>query len=163
MRLGVVSDTHGRVQATRDAVRLLDHAKIDMVIHCGDIGSPDVVPLFMPWTTHFVFGNVDYDRQVLRAAIEEAGKQCHEAFGHIVLNSIRIAFLHSDDGRRFRTVTASSEWDLVCYGHTHEPEYHYEGRTLVLNPGAIHRASPRTIAVVEIPSLEVKHLELASS
>jgi hypothetical protein len=38
------------------------------------------------------------------------------------------------------------------------PEEHYEGKTLVLNPGALFRANPRTIAIVEVPSLEVDRL-----
>jgi hypothetical protein len=40
------------------------------------------------------------------------------------------------------------------------PEQHFEGKTLVLNPGALFRANPRTIAVVELPSLDVEQIEV---
>ena len=70
MRLGIVSDTHGQVLFARNAVRMLESLDVDLVIHCGDIGSPEVVALFSDWPTHFVFGNVDLETQRLRSAIE---------------------------------------------------------------------------------------------
>jgi hypothetical protein len=125
------------------------------VLHCGDIGSPAVIPLFAAWPTHFVFGNVDYDRTGLRAAIEAAGQTCHDRFGQLELSGKRIAFLHSDDAPLFRQTFTSGDFDLVCYGHTHQAEQHVVGPTLVLNPGALYRANPRSFATVELPALTV--------
>src|SRR5438067_2299698 len=71
MLLGIVSDTHGHVEHTRQAVRMLESLEVHEVIHCGDIGSSDIVPLFAAWPTHFVLGNVDYDEPPLREAIDE--------------------------------------------------------------------------------------------
>ena len=59
MLLGVVSDTHGQTDYTLDAVRMLESLEVDAVLHCGDVGSAEVVRLFKPWPTHFVLGNVD--------------------------------------------------------------------------------------------------------
>jgi predicted phosphodiesterase len=42
----------------------------------------------------------------------------------------------------------------VCYGHTHVAESHLEGRTLVLNPGALYRATPHSIATVDLQTME---------
>ncbi|MGH8164977.1 MAG: metallophosphoesterase family protein, partial [Rhodanobacteraceae bacterium] len=39
MRIGVVSDTHGHALNALDAVRLLESLDVELVIHCGDIGS----------------------------------------------------------------------------------------------------------------------------
>ena len=58
VRLGIVSDSHGHLRNTRTAVERLSESDVDEVIHCGDIGSTDLVPLFSAWPTHFVFGNV---------------------------------------------------------------------------------------------------------
>jgi putative phosphoesterase len=160
MLIGIVSDTHGHLEFTRPAVRMLESCDVERVIHCGDIGSEEIVPLFEPWPTHFVFGNVDTDPVRLRRAIERAGQTCHERFGQIELSGRKIAFLHSDDGQRFRETIASGLYDLVCYGHTHVGEHHLEGKTLVLNPGALYRAQPHSIAVVRLPEMEVAHLAL---
>ena len=160
MRLGVVSDTHAQVEFARRAVRMLESCEVDQVIHCGDIGSEEIVPLFAPWKTHFVFGNVDYDHRQLTAAIEAAGQTCHGLFGKLTLEGVRIAFLHSDDDHLFRQTIGSGRWDLVCYGHTHKAEHHVEGKTLVLNPGAVYRDNPHSIAIVDLPSLVVTHIAI---
>ncbi len=155
MLLGVVSDTHGHVKNTLDAVRMLESFDVQMVLHCGDIGSVGIVPLFSQWPTHFVLGNVDYNEEELKDTIEQTGQTYHGRFGDVKIDGVRVALIHSDDQRKFRETIASGQFDLVCYGHTHKAEYHREGSTLVLNPGAVYRATPHSIAVVELPSLEV--------
>jgi hypothetical protein len=154
MRIGVISDTHGHVGNTLAAVRMLASLDVAAVLHCGDIDTPEVPPLVAGWPAHFVFGNCDSPRDGLRAAIVAAGHTCHERFAALELAGRRIAILHSDDSRLFREVQTSGEYDLVCYGHTHVAESHHVGRTLVLNPGALYRANPHTIAVVDLESMQ---------
>ena len=151
MLLGVVSDTHGHVRQTQAAVRMLESLNVEAVLHCGDIGGGAIVDLFSVWPTHFVFGNGDGDVAELRAAIEAAGQTCHGRFGEIELGGTRIALLHSDDAAKFREVTTGDRYGLVCYGHTHVARQEWRGETLVLNPGALYRATPHSIAVVELP------------
>lgn len=160
MRIGIVSDTHGHVEFTRSAIRMLDSCDVELVVHCGDIGSDHIVALFESWPTHFVFGNVDAHPQRLRRAIEAAGQTCHDRFGSLEVGGSRIAFLHGDDGTRLRETIAGGQYDLVCYGHTHVPEQHRDGKTLVLNPGALYRAQPRSLALVSLPELEIAHIML---
>jgi predicted phosphodiesterase len=118
------------------------------------------VELFAKWPTHFVFGNVDYDRQSLELAIRTAGQTCHGVIGRIALAGQRIAFTHGDQGRQLRDAIHDGQAELVCYGHTHRAEWHDEGGTRVLNPGAIHRANPHTVAVVELATLAVSIVPL---
>ncbi len=153
MLIGVVSDTHGQLVLARAAVRMLESLKVEQVLHCGDIGSVEIVGLFAAWPTHFVFGNVDYDRAQLRTAIRQAGKTCHEKFGSVAWEGRRIALLHGDDTRRLDETIESGDYDLVCHGHTHIAAKRTVGKTLVLNPGAVFRANPHSIAVVELPAL----------
>ena len=160
MILGIVSDTHGHLGNTIQAVRVLQEHNVELVIHCGDIGSIDVVELFAGTPTHFVFGNVDSSAEQMRRAIVQAEQTCHGRFGSLDLEGRKIAFLHSDDSRRFRETISSGDWDLVCYGHTHEAESHRERNTLVLNPGALYRANPHSLAIVELPSFQVEHVTL---
>jgi putative phosphoesterase len=160
MLLGVVSDTHARVETAVAAARLLESLEVACVIHCGDVGSPEIVPIFSAWPAHFVFGNVDDDVQQLRTAISAAGQTCHERFGTLALDGRQIAFLHSDDRRKFDETVASGHWDLVCYGHTHVAEQHHVGKTLVLNPGALHRARPHSFAVVDLQTMQATIIPL---
>ncbi len=134
MRLGIVSDTHGHLGNTRKAVEELAARKVECVLHCGDIGSPEIIPLFGAWPTHFVFGNCDPDPTDLTRMIELCEQTSHGLMGDIELGGVRIAMLHGHEWQRLRETIASQEYGLLCYGHTHVPEQHYEGKTLVLNP-----------------------------
>jgi putative phosphoesterase len=160
MRLGVVSDTHGHVELTRPAVRMLESLEVDAVLHCGDIGSIEVVDLFTIWPTHFVFGNCDYDTERFAAAIKKAGQTCHGLFGDLEFDGVRVALLHSHERRRFRETIDSGDYQLVCYGHTHVAAIDKHGKTTVLNPGAIYRAEPHSLAIVDLPSVAATIIKL---
>ena len=160
MKIGVISDTHGHVGHAETALELLRKEHVAAVLHCGDIGSTDIIPLLADWPAHFVFGNVDHDHAELRNAIIDAGQTCHNRFGTLELEGRKLAFLHSDDGLLFRQTIRSGEYDLVCYGHTHEAEQHLVGPTLVLNPGALYRANPHSFAVVDLATMEARHINL---
>jgi putative phosphoesterase len=154
MRIGVISDTHGHVTNALAAVRMLESLDVQAVLHCGDIGSVEIPKLLRRWPAHFVFGNCDSDVDELRAAIEQAGMACYGLFGNLELESRRIALLHSHDAKVFREVCTSGKYDLVCYGHTHHAEQRRVGKTLILNPGALYRATPHTIATVDLATME---------
>jgi putative phosphoesterase len=161
MRIGVVSDTHGHLQNAQAAARMLEELDVEAVLHCGDIGSPQVPAVFSRWPTHYVLGNVDhYEDDHYAAAVGDVGGAFHGRFADLQLGGRRIALLHSDDAKKFRQVTTSGEYDLVCYGHSHIAEQHLEGETLVLNPGALYRANPHQIAVVDLDKLEAMHFKI---
>ncbi len=159
-RIGVVSDTHGHVVNTAKAVSMFAGLQVDAVLHCGDIGSADIPSLFAAWPTHYVLGNVDSGGRLLIEAIEMAGGVCHGRFGALSLGGRQIALLHGDDESRFQEVTRSGDWELVCHGHTHKASQMREGPTVVLNPGALVRAWPISIAVVELARMHVTVIPL---
>jgi uncharacterized protein len=158
--LGVVSDTHGDITNTQAAVRALEVHAVQLVVHCGDIGSPEIPGLFGRWPTHYVLGNVDGQGSDLRAAIEEGGHVLHGRFGTLLAGGRRIALMHGDDIARFHDTIDSQAWDLVCYGHSHQAKCHVDLRTLVLNPGAVHNGYPASVAVVDLTDLTVTSIPL---
>jgi putative phosphoesterase len=153
MLLGVVSDTHGHVVNTQAAVRMLESLQVEAVLHCGDVGTAEIPPLLARWPTHFVLGNVDHDPKEVAQAVQANGV-FYGKFADLTLAGRRIAVLHSDDFQRFRKAIDSGDYDLVCYGHTHIAKQHREGKTLVLNPGALYRANPHSLAVVDLTTME---------
>jgi putative phosphoesterase len=160
MRLGIVSDSHGHTDHTLPAIRLLESLEVDQVLHCGDIGSAEVVALFDRWPTHFVFGNCDYHQAELARAIEAHGQTCHGLFGDLEFEGVRIALLHSHERRKFQEVLDSPDYQVVCYGHTHLAENERRHGKLVLNPGALYRAAQHSIAVLDLPECEATIVEL---
>lgn len=160
MRLGIVSDTHGHVANTLAAVNLLESLDVEHVLHCGDIGTDSIPPLFKTWPTDFVFGNCDFGRDELAAAIQKAGKTSHGAYADLEIDGRRIALIHSDDHRTFYDMCTGGKHDLVCYGHTHVAKIEQIGPTLVLNPGAMYRANPHSLAIVELDSMHAEIVNL---
>ena len=70
------------------------------------------------------------------------------------------ASIHSHDAVKVRQTLQSGQWDLVCYGHTHVAAIDRYGPTLALNPGALYRANPHSLAIVDLPSVEATIVEV---
>jgi putative phosphoesterase len=150
MRIGILSDSHGQRLNVSLALADLRERNITTILHCGDIDDTQTVSLFRGFTMHFVFGNCDYDKAELRQAMAEIGATLHESFGSLELKGVKIAFLHGDDARLMRDVEHSGHYDFLFYGHTHKAEEHRTGPTRVINPGALHRARPKTFIVLDL-------------
>jgi putative phosphoesterase len=161
MKIGVVSDSHGRHEIVRWALAELRGRRATTVLHCGDIDDPETVLLFRGFAAHFVFGNCDWDKAALRAAMAEVGAMLHENFGHVEIAGRKIAFLHGDDKRTMRDVEESGAYDFLFYGHTHQSEEHVTGPTRVINPGALHRARPKRFVVLALPGGAIEPVEIA--
>jgi uncharacterized protein len=158
MKIGILSDTHGEVQCTQQAINVLTQLGVSLLIHCGDIGS-ETIPVCRGMRTHFVPGNIDDPKQ-LRQVITDPQHTFHDRMGTLEIEGRRVAFLHGHDVKLLRSTIHSGEWDLVCHGHTHAFSSNMEGKTLVVNPGALARTSHPSLAVVELPSLEVTQIPL---
>jgi putative phosphoesterase len=162
--VGVLSDTHGDVATTARAAEEFHGRDVQLVVHCGDIGSAEIPALLAGWPAHFVLGNVDGNSPRLRAAIAaQAGQVLHGRCGMLTVGNRRIAWLHGDDAARFRALVHCRDWDVVCYGHTHRAECRVVDGTLVVNPGAIHRGYPPSVAVIDLARLEVHAIPLGET
>jgi hypothetical protein len=138
---------------------MLQALEVDEVLHCGDIGSPEIIGLFSDWPTHFVYGNVDCPG-FLQDAIRRAGQICHDHFGSVQLEGRGIALLHGNDTRLLDKSIKSGQWHIVCCGHTHAARQDTIGKTLVVNPGAIARTMCPSVATIDLESLEVTSVRL---
>jgi putative phosphoesterase len=160
MRIGIISDTHDRRELAAEAVRLLGEARVELILHCGDIESVETVATFQPIPTHFVYGNWDKERTKLGTAIRDIGGTAHENFGALELAGRRVAWVHSHERHKFYELEHCNYFDYLFYGHTHVREQHRTGKTLVANPGALFRANPKTCIVLDLVSGELKPIIL---
>lgn len=156
MKIAIISDTHSRYQTVETVLGILQQRQINLVLHCGDIEDAETVWLFHGLTAHFVFGNCDLDRAAIRQAVFGIGEKLHEPFGRLELDGVRIGWTHGDDRRLLQHLGEADEFDYVFYGHTHHAEQHRCGRTLVVNPGALHRARPRSFVILDLASGELE-------
>jgi putative phosphoesterase len=160
MKIAILSDSHGRNATVQCALAEVRDRGITTVLHCGDIEDPDTILLFQGLDAHFVFGNCDYDRDLLREAIAEAGATLHEGWGHLELDGVKIAFMHGDDKGLLREVEESGHFDYLFHGHTHQAAEHRTGPTRVINPGALHRARPKTFLVLDLATGATESVEV---
>ena len=150
MRIGVLSDTHSRYQTVETALASLQARNVNFLIHCGDIEDAETVWLFQGFTVHFTFGNCDSERTGLRQAIHGIGATLHEGYGYLELDGVKLAFTHGDDKRLLHDLEQSGAFDYIFHGHTHQAANYRKGATRVINPGALHRARPKTLVVLDL-------------
>jgi putative phosphoesterase len=156
MQIAILSDTHSRYATVEKALALLQARNINTVLHCGDIEDADTVWLFQGFTTHFVFGNCDTERHSIRQAVHGIGETLHDAYGTLELEGVKIAFTHGDNPRLMHDLETSEAFDFLFYGHTHKAEERRAGPTRVINPGALHRANPKTLVILDLATREVE-------
>ncbi len=159
MQIGILSDTHDKVSRTSAAVSLLIENGAEVLFHCGDLTTPDVVYECAGIPGYFVFGNNDFDVTNLRQAIETIDGTCLEWGGEVVLAEKRIAMTHGDSMKEIRRLLGRHP-DYLLSGHTHVPADDYDGPTRCINPGALHRARAWTVALLDLASNELRFLNV---
>ena len=150
MIIGILSDSHDRAQTMAAGLKLLNDAGAEFFIHCGDIGSQKCVDLLAGLKCAFVFGNTDYDRAALARYAQSIDVPCFGNYADLTLDNKRIAVIHGDDYKLKHRLLGAQEHDYLLQGHTHIRADEKHGRTRLINPGALHRANPKTVATLEL-------------
>lgn len=149
MKIGILSDTHNQLERTRNAIEQLKQLEADVLIHCGDITSPEIVEICSQLPTYYVFGNNDVDEMQLEKAITSSQGICCGRSGVITLADRQIAVTHGHKPIEIRQLMATNPHYLLT-GHTHNPIDVLKGTTRHINPGALHRAATLTVALLDL-------------
>ncbi len=145
MRIGVVSDTHGKTEFCRQAIEQM--GRIDLLIHAGD-HYQDALKIGRELRIKIVavVGNCDW---------QVTGPQEEE----LEIEGFRILVTH---GHLYNAKTGTSKlaeklragkYDLVIYGHSHLPEITRLPEGYLFNPGSVsspRQGSSRSYGIVEI-------------
>lgn len=157
MQIGILSDTHNRLDRAQNAVDLLCEQGAEILVHCGDLATPDIVAACAVLPFYFVFGNHDSDTDALKSAAEEHGATCLEWAGEFTAAGKRIAVTHGHLTSDLRPLLDSRPHYLLS-GHSHTPRDWREGSTRRINPGALFRASEFTVALLDVRADRVQFL-----
>ncbi|HEY8668405.1 MAG TPA: YfcE family phosphodiesterase [Tepidisphaeraceae bacterium] len=155
MLIGLLSDTHDRLPAMIAAVNLLRQRGAEFFIHCGDVGSEQILDQLAGLPAAFVFGNNDWDLRSLERYAQSIGVQCLLHFGDLELGGKRIAVVHGDDAKLLARILTDQEHDYLLKGHSHQREDRRVGRTRIINPGALHRALQKSVALLNTETDEL--------
>lgn len=148
MVIGIISDTHDRADAMRQAVTLLRSRGAEYFIHCGDVGGQGVLDCLAGLPASLVWGNTDHDRVELSQYARSLDLSCHGAMANLEFGWRKIAVLHGDDPRLMQRLLQEQAFDYVMHGHTHVRRDERVGRTRIINPGALHRVREKTVALL---------------
>ena len=139
MILAVMSDTHDHIWNARKALEFVKERGAEAIIHCGDFIAPFMLKELdqAQIPVHGVFGNNDGDQYLLTkmSLTEFPNITLYGLMGELKFSDFRVAFTH------YRAVAdglaASGQFDLVCFGHSHEAFLGKTGKTDLLNPGEV--------------------------
>jgi len=158
MRIGVLSDSHNHGEFVEKALRAFRERGISLVLHCGDLTSSEMIPLFEGVELYLARGNMDLDPGAIRQAVEETpGPVFYGRSWEGELGGKKIALCHGDDSSLLNELLWRQDRDYVFHGHTHRPRDERVGKTRVINPGA-HNTG--TVCVVDLAADIVEFLEL---
>lgn len=162
MFTGIISDTHDNLDQLRKAVELFNGRKVEHVIHAGDFTSPFTFRVLKDLKCDFtgIYGNNDGDRLLLRKrSAERIFRQPHI----FELGGRKIALIH--EHHIVDALADSGHYDIVIYGHTHEPEIRKAGKTLIINPGEAGGwlSGKSTVALLDLVEMKGEIIDLLRS
>lgn len=159
MRLGLISDTHDRLELTRVAVEGLAALGVDRVLHLGDITTPESAALLRAFDVPVTFlrGNNDH-APVLDPGMKRSGLPPPVDAWREVVEGVPVGATHGH--RRPLLLSLRQHCRLVLRGHSHVAGVEVHGGAVEVNPGALHRAHVKSVAVVDLPRLDVAFHEV---
>jgi putative phosphoesterase len=165
--LGLLSDSHGQAERTRNALRILRHVGAEAYVHCGDVGGLDVLDQLAGLRAWIVCGNTDCpDHQKVEYAEQIGLRIGQEPPVRLELAGRHIAVFHGHERGMTELIEALLETgsppasfgrcDYLFHGHTHNACDYQLGPVRIINPGALHRAVVYTVATVDLATDRVR-------
>jgi len=126
-KIAVLSDSHKKVDLTKDAIDMLKSKGAQYIVHAGDLEIKENLELLKNSGLIYVsvFGN--NDRNLIQ--YQNDYKIFQEPY-HFSIKKLKYKLMHIPN-----YLTADS--DIIIYGHTHIFKTEYINNTLFLNPGEL--------------------------
>lgn len=139
MKLAIIADSHDNLFNLHKTLDYLKKQKIELLIHCGDVCAPSALRELaknFPGQIHLVYGNVDGDHpRMEQVAAELTNIKIHGEAGNLEVEGQKIGWTHFPDAAK--SLAKSGNYQLVFYGHTHQPWEEWIGSVRLLNPGTL--------------------------
>jgi putative phosphoesterase len=149
--VGLISDTHDNAGAILEANKYLKLLQPAIVIHCGDMTSPETLALFKELPLHAVFGNCDHNREGLIKAATSLGLVPPKDEIELEVEGKTLYCAHGHQHRLIQEMAGASIYNYIFHGHTHVRRDDLYKGTRIINPGALTRADRYAFATLLLP------------
>ena len=163
MILGLLSDSHGQHRRTARALELLEQLGAEAFVHCGDVGNEPVLTHFAGRRAWFVWGNTDTPDPLLERYAQSLGLKPAVLTPLVLeLAGRRLAVYHGHETEFTRLIRQAGRRDFaafdklteglgyILHGHTHRATDTRVRHVRLINPGALDRARPHTVATLDL-------------
>ncbi|MEN6520135.1 MAG: phosphodiesterase [Armatimonadota bacterium] len=146
MKIGVISDTHGRIDTWRKAVNIF--AGADLIVHAGDVlyhpprlgytdgyDIPALVEAMNDSPVPIVIAQGNCDSQVYEELLE---MPVQSPYATVQVGNTRILVNHGHTLTREDMIRLGGYYktDIFVFGHTHLPVLEKAGPLVLMNPGS---------------------------
>lgn len=137
MKIAILSDSHDHIPNLRRAVNHSNLEGAELLIHCGDLISPFMLPQLHRFRgqVHLIYGNNAGDQHLISSQCATMFDNIHHhgIQGEITADGLIIGFNHYPELARGLAMTGQN--DIVCCGHNHIHNVENLGKCLLINPG----------------------------
>lgn len=142
MKIGIISDTHTKVDLAKDAIEMLIESGAEFIIHAGDIVESEILEFLKNSSVSYiaVYGNNDAHLAEFHTSYNLVQEPHYFKLQDIKFKLMHLPFYMAPDA------------NVIIFGHTHEFEVDFKGNTLFLNPGEV---CARSKSLSECAMLEV--------
>ena len=157
MKIGILSDTHNQLTNFEKALTIFRREGVTLVVHCGDLSSPETAGAMHGFQVIHVCGNLDTANGQIRQVLLDMNPKNYSGMtfeGEV--GGVKIAVAHGNQHLKLRELISSGKYDYIFCGHTHRRRNEKIGNTRVINPGALGGLSieERSVYILDLETGE---------
>ncbi|NVM27654.1 MAG: metallophosphoesterase [Candidatus Helarchaeota archaeon] len=165
MKIGVISDTHDHIENTKKAVKIFNERGVAYVFHAGDFIAPFIIPKALnelKCELIGVYGNNDGEILGLKKFFSEIDATLEVGQFSIQIEGKKIVLFHTINTEIQDSLVNSNKFDVIIFGHTHNPSIKKINKTLVVNPGEAcgYLTGKATIGIIDLDKMEAEIITL---
>lgn len=158
VKIGLMADTHDRLPAIEELLRIMQSKGVSLVMHAGDYCSPFSLKPFNDANMALlgIFGRNDGDPEGLKAsAAQGVGMELYESPHSFEVAGHRVLIVHDIGEVNKRSISSHR---YVVHGSTHKQETVVRGDTILINPGEAcgWLTGVSTAAILDLETSEVE-------
>ncbi len=159
MLIGVISDTHDRLPAFKNAVALFKERKVEAILHAGDYVAPFAAKLIamsvVDTPVYCIYGNNDGEK----AGLKKTLPQIVDGPLTVTMAGRKIVMHHFIDWLTAKDMEGA---DVVITGHTHSIVNEVKDGRLMLNPGECcgWLTGRCTVALLDLKTLKAEIVDV---